>query len=68
MTSSATTIGLIPPPVQRRLTLSLLGWRFSAGVWRRGTQTLTEEAVDTMSARAWQALIGRWAMPASAMN
>jgi len=44
-----TATRITPPPLVRRLTLSLLGWRFDAGVWSLGTQTLTEEAVDTVA-------------------
>jgi hypothetical protein len=57
---------VIPPPVLRRLLLSLWGWRFAEGIWSRGGQRLTEEQVDTMSARRWAAFIRRWAT--SAMN
>ncbi len=59
---------VIPSPVLRRLTLSLLGWRFAAGVWSLEGHTLTEEDVDRMSAQAWQAFVRLELVSAGAMN
>jgi hypothetical protein len=46
----------------------LLGFRFSSGIWVLGDDLLSEEAVDRMSAKAWEAFIGQWLVSASAMN
>jgi hypothetical protein len=60
---------VIPPAVLRRLTLSLLGWRFTGGVWAGPTgPLLTEEAVDAMSPRRWAACVRRWRASAGALN
>jgi hypothetical protein len=58
------TTGRIPPPILRRLCLSLGGWRFRDGVWILGRQRLSEEQVDAMSPRRWARLIRPWATSA----
>jgi hypothetical protein len=63
-----TSTRVIPTPVLRRLTLSLLGFRFSSGLWVLGDDLLSEEAVDRMSPQTWERWIGRWMTAASAMN
>jgi hypothetical protein len=59
---------MVPASLNRRLMLSLLGWRFDRGVWSLGGQTLTEEDVDRMSARAWQAFVRLELVSAGAMK
>ena len=41
-----------PPP--RQFTLARLGFRWREGLWRRGTLTLSDEAVDSMQEQTWQ--------------
>lgn len=59
---------VIPIALARRLILALLGYRCRDGVWCGPGPYLTEEQVDTMSARAWSRYIRRWVTSAAATN
>jgi hypothetical protein len=52
---------LIPESTLRRLTLTQLGFRREpSGAWRRGSLVLTEEQVDSLSARAFAQRVRHW--------
>jgi hypothetical protein len=60
---------VLPTSLQRRLLLSLLGFRWRAGAWcGPHGPLLTEEQVDRMTAAQWTRYLRRWRASASAMN
>jgi len=51
---------IVPAGVQRRLILRLCGWRWDGAGYRCGSQYVSEEALDTMSAEQWQTFLAPW--------
>jgi hypothetical protein len=53
---------VLPIALSRRLILALAGFRAIDGVWvcPCGHETLSEEQVDTMSAREWNRYMRGW--------
>jgi hypothetical protein len=45
---------LVLTAVNRRLILSMIGWRFSAGIWSLDGETLSDEEVDCMPPEGWE--------------
>jgi hypothetical protein len=59
---------LIPTPVQRRLVLTLLGYRWLGGVWCTEVHTLTEQAIDDMDELSWTTFLDHWLTSATSAN
>jgi hypothetical protein len=53
---------VMPIALSRRLVLALAGFTYVDGWWicACGHESLTEEALDTMSAQAWRRYVQGW--------
>jgi hypothetical protein len=47
-------------PDPRRMALASIGFRWQAGMWRRGRVVLSDADIDTMDARMWEWCLRRW--------
>jgi hypothetical protein len=47
-------------PDPRRMALAAIGFRWSAGVWRRGRIVLSDADIDAMDARTCAQCLRRW--------
>lgn len=47
-------------PEPRRMALAAIGFRWGAGMWRRGRIVLSDSDIDTMSPRVWEQSLRRW--------
>jgi hypothetical protein len=47
-------------PDPRRMALASIGFRWQAGMWRRGRVALSDADIDAMDARAWAQRLTRW--------
>jgi hypothetical protein len=59
---------LIPTALSRQLLITLLGYRCLDGVWVGPGPQVSEEALDQMPERRWQAFLRRWLTSAAATN
>jgi hypothetical protein len=56
----ADSASVVPRSVIRRILLNLCGWRLVDGRYEYGAQRLSVEALDHMSAEAWERFMRPW--------
>jgi hypothetical protein len=47
-------------PEPRQMALASIGFRWSAGMWRRGRVVLSDSDIDAMDVRTWEQSLRRW--------
>jgi hypothetical protein len=47
-------------PDPRRDALAQIGFRWTAGAWRRGRVEVTDDAIDAMDERTWASSLRCW--------
>ena len=47
-------------PEPRRLALASIGFRWEAGMWRRGRLVLSDADIDAMPPKVWEQSLRRW--------